>query len=307
MRLILPLIAGLLISSLLSAQNLAEKLGYNADAKLLIIHADDLGAAHSINAASIDGLEHGSISSASIMVPCPWTKEIAEYAQANAERHDLGLHLTVTCEWKNYKWGPVASRDKVPTLIDHHGFFHLDCQGFASDVNVDEVEIELRAQIKQAIALGIQPTHLDSHMGCLFWTQPEIFRVYVHLAREYKVPCLIDKNFSSFYPEAFQEIVTEDDILVDATYSPGPEDFARGMDRYYTEVINNLEPGFNMIIIHAGFDDTELQAITVDHPDWGSAWRQADYDFFRSEKCKQLIKEHGINLITWREVGKLMR
>ena len=110
--------------TVLTSQNLAERLGYDKDAKLLIVHADDLGSAHSVNAASIDGLENGSISSASVMVPCAWTKEVAEYAKMHRGSHDLGIHLTVTCEWKNYKWGPVASKDKVASLIDPNGFFH---------------------------------------------------------------------------------------------------------------------------------------------------------------------------------------
>ena len=287
----------------LVAQNLAERLGYEKDAKLLIVHADDLGSAHSVNAASIDGLENGSISSASVMIPCAWTKEIAEYAINKKERHDLGIHLTVTCEWKNYKWGPVASKSEVSSLVNEQGFLHADCVEFGANVDENEVEKELRAQIDQAIAMGIQPTHLDSHMGCLFWTKPEIFKIYVELAREYKIPCLIEKNFSALYPEAFKEIVTDEDVVVDAVFSPGPEDYAKGMDRFYTQVLNNLEPGLNMIIIHAGFDNAELQAITIDHPDWGSAWRQADYDFFRGQSCRDLIESNGIKLITWREIG----
>ncbi len=287
----------------LGAQTLATKLGFESDAKLLIVHADDLGSAHSVNVASIDGLERGSISSASVMVPCSWTKEVAEYAKANPD-HDLGIHLTVTCEWENYKWGPVASRMEVSSLVDTFGFFYSDCVEFGADVDIQEVEIELRAQIDQAIAMGLHPTHLDSHMGCLFWTNPEIFKLYVELARAYGIPCLIEKQFGALYPEEFKQIIEPTDIVVDAVYSPGPEDYAAGMDQYYAKTIRALQPGLNMIIIHAGLDNEELQAVTIDHPDWGAAWRQADYDFFVSEACAKLLQEEDIKLITWREVAR---
>ncbi len=296
----------ILICSHLTAQNLAERLGFDKDTKLLMVHADDLGSAHSVNEASIDGLENGSITSASVMVPCAWTKEAAAYAKANPDSHDFGIHLTVTCEWKNYKWGPVASRDKVTSIVDKHGFFYEDCTSFAGEVDVAEVEIELRAQIDQAIALGINPTHLDSHMGCLFWTKPEIFGLYVELAREYGIPCLIEKNFGAMFPDKFAEIVSDQDVLVDAVFSPGPTDYAKGMANFYAQVIKDLKPGFNMIIIHAGIDNAELQAVTIDHPDWGSAWRQEDYDFFRSSACAKMIEEEGIELITWRMIKDVM-
>ena len=148
-------------------QTLAERLGYPRDAKLIIVHADDLGMAHSVNAATTKAFETGLVNSASIMVPCPWLTEIAAYARANPKA-DLGLHLTLTSEWTNLRWGPVMSKDRVSSLLDKDGSFHLTETEAAKAADPKEVELEIRAQIERARSLGIVPTHLDSHMGTLY-------------------------------------------------------------------------------------------------------------------------------------------
>src|SRR5215510_671058 len=129
-----------------SAQTLADHLGYPPGTKLVIVHADDLGETHAVNAAAIKSLESGSINSASMMVPCPWFPEIADYTKSHPGG-DFGLHLTVTSERVYYRWGPVAPADKVPSLLDKNGYFHHDWEQ-NQHVNAKEVAIELRAQIE---------------------------------------------------------------------------------------------------------------------------------------------------------------
>ncbi len=146
---------------------LQEQLGYSKTAKLLILHADDLGLAHSEDQASFYALEKSPARSANIMVPCPWFPEAAAYAMAHPKA-DLGLHLTITSEWKYLKWGPVAGKENVPHLVNQQGFLFSTVDSVLRSSNADEVEKELRAQIERAKQFGIDITHLDSHMGTLY-------------------------------------------------------------------------------------------------------------------------------------------
>ena len=299
----------LLFTETISCQEtLAEKLGYKKDAKLLIVHADDLGFAQAENAATIKSLEEGVVNSSSIIMPGSWVSEIANYAKKNDNAQDLGLHLSITSEWKNFKWGPVASKDKVPSLINKHGYFFAECP---SDASVAEVEIELRAQIELAYAMGIKPTHLDSHMGCLFWGNLAFFEVYLKLAREYGLPCLVDRSFASLFPneEAFKKMLKDQEVKVvlDQNFTISVEDNADGPAEYYTAILRSLKPGLTQFLIHTAYDNEEMQAITIDHPDWGSAWRQQDFDFFMSDACKKIIEEEDIKLVTWKEISKVLK
>jgi hypothetical protein len=304
------LLLGLCFSLQAAAQkstSLAERLGYPAGTKLLIIHADDLGVAHSQNDASLKALSAGGVSSASIMVPCPWLPEIAAYARAHAGKHDLGLHLTVTSEWQLDKWGPVAPKDKVGSLLDSSGYFYNDCDVAAKHILPREAETELRAQIERAKQMGIEPTHLDSHMGCLYWTNLPLFQLYLKVGREYHLPLRLSKNLIQGLPADFQKAVNDQDIVIDQTITASPADFKNGMPKFYEKALRGLKPGVSEIIIHLAYDDREMQGLSFEHPDCAAAWRQADFDFFTSPKCKKILEEEKIKLITFREVGRLIR
>src|SRR6266705_895646 len=137
-------------------KTVVERLGYPANAKLLILHADDLGVAHSVDAASFAALDKKAVTSASVMVPCPWLTEVAAYAKDHPDA-DLGLHLTLTSEWKTYRWGPVEAKDKVPTLLDPSGNLWPDVEPAVRNIKPDEAEREIRAQIARAESMGIHP------------------------------------------------------------------------------------------------------------------------------------------------------
>lgn len=283
-------------------RGLPERLGYPAGTKLLIIHADDIGVSHSQNAASLEAFAGGMVSSGSIMVPCPWFPEIAEYARNNPAA-DLGLHLTLTSEWNLYKWGPVASREKVPSLIDDNGFFYADVQTVLSKASPADVEAELRAQIERAKKFGIDPTHFDSHMGTLFYS-PEFLKIYIALGREYKVPVMLINAITSAYPG----VTNDKDVIIDQVFIASPDDYKGGMKEFYTRTLKSVQPGVSCLIIHTAHDDAEMQAVTKGFVDYGSAWRQADLDFFTSDECRKILQEEKIQLITWKEIrDKLLR
>ena len=285
-------------------KTIAERLGYPRDAKLLIVHADDLGMAHSVNAATIKAFESGLVNSGSIMVPCPWFSEIAAYARANPQA-DLGLHLTLTSEWTSFRWGPLTSKDRVSSLLDKDGFFYPLETEAASHADPKEVELEITTQIERARAAGVQPTHLDSHMGTLYQNKA-LFEVFLRVARKYKLPVRVARTWftrADFLPETLKA----DDVYIDRTLDINPSVAADDWARFYGDAIKKLEPGVTEVVIHLAYDDGEMRGATFDHPNWGAAWRQRDFEFFTSETFRKLLQENQIKLITWRELGKLVK
>ena len=283
------------------SKTVAERLGYPADSKLLIVHADDLAVAHSVDSASFDALEKNAITSASVMMPCPWVSEVAAFARAHPDA-DLGLHLTLTSEWKTYRWGPVAPSDKVPSLLDPAGTLWNDSPLVGQHVKPEDAEREMRAQVERALALGIHPTHLDTHMGSAFST-PEMFAVYAKVAHDYHLPFLVMR-----LPGAGDNIpsgLSAKDVTLDSIVIAGEGQRADQWRDFYLNAIKGLKPGLTELIVHLGHDDAELQAITVDHADYGSAWRQRDYDFITGPEFKRALQDNHVVLVEWKDMQKL--
>ena len=284
-------------------KTIAERLGYPADAKLLIVHADDLAVAHSVNAASFDALDKGAVTSASIMVPCPWLTEVAAYAKNHPDA-DLGLHLTLTSEWKIYRWGPVESKDKVSSLLDPAGYLWSEVAPAARNIKPEEAQREIRAQVEHAFAAGIHATHLDTHMGTLIAT-PDLFAVFVKIAHEYNLPFLAPRQLTERGP--LHSALSEKDILLDSVVMANPSVHADAWKNFYSEAVKNLKPGLTEMIVHLGHDDAELQAVMVDHPDYGSEWRQRDYEFVTSTEFKKVLQENNVILVRWKDLQKLLK
>jgi len=285
-------------------QNLAEKLGYDKDAKLLIIHADDLGLSHGTNSAVISAFNKGGITSGSIMVPCPWFPEIASFAKTNPKA-DIGIHLTLTSEWENYKFGPVTSADLVPSLQNKQGYFYPTVETFGANANPAEVEKELRAQIERAMAFGIHPTHFDNHMGSVM-VNPAFYQILLKLGHEYRVPVLVPKDMLLAAAPQFLEQIAKDNVLVDHLFMLNQAPVAGNWIQPYREFVENMQPGLNQIIVHLAYDNDESRAVMIHHDDFGAQWRQNDYDLMTSDKMKKLLSDNNIKLVTWRQIKNVM-
>ena len=276
--------------------------------RYVIIHADDAGMSHSVNLATIQGMEQGIVSSASIMVPCPWFKEIATYAKAHPEK-DFGIHLTLNCEWKDYRWGPVAPRESVPSLIDAEGYLWGGVPAIVANAKAAEVEAELRAQVKRALDFGVPVTHLDTHMGAVV-SRPDLVEVYAKLGVEFNVPVFFLRNFEAraVADPAVRARGVELLKLLDKHNLP-VLDF---MTQYYTgesydakkkmylKAIEDTEPGVRYLIIHCGYNNEELQAITS-----SSQIRDNDRRVFTDPEMIAAVKNSGVEVVTWKQVREM--
>jgi len=303
---LLLVFAGALLNCLpakTQTKTLQEKLGYPHDAKLLIVHADDLGVTHSVNAASIQALESGGINSASLMVPCPWFLEIADYAKTHPDA-DFGLHLTLTSERVYYRWGPAAPRDQVQSLVDANGYFHHD---WSPETRIDpkDVETEIRAQIERALLMGVKPTHLDSHQNRLFQTNKDLFEALLRVAHEKNLPVLVPRNWFADYPY-LEKSLGPADVVIDRVITIDPGVPATKWAEFYRNAIQRLEPGVTEFVIHLAYADAEMKAATRERDTWGAEWRQRDFDFFANPEFRKLLRDNKIHLITWRQIVRTM-
>jgi predicted glycoside hydrolase/deacetylase ChbG (UPF0249 family) len=277
-----------------------ERLGYPASARLLIIHADDVGMAHSVNRASFEALENHWITSASILVPCPWFPEVAQWANKHPDA-DLGIHLALNSEWTPFRWGPVAGRGTVPSLLAPDGYMPLLETDVPGHAKPEEVLTELRAQIEMARHAGIPLSHFDSHMGALFQSEP-LMRQYLEVGKEYKMPELMDRSERSGPPS----IAPPERVLIDQTLGIAPGVSAAQWVDEYKKLLQPLPPGVYQLIVHLAYDNDEMQGATWDHPNWGAAWRQHDFDMVKSADFQNWLKQQGFILIGWKQLGKAL-
>lgn len=285
-------------------RSLLERLGFNAGDRLLIINGDDAGMCHAANVATIECMEQGFMRSATIMVPCPWFLEMAEYARAHPER-DFGVHLTHTAEWKRYRWAPLAPRDQVRGLMDPQGYMWGGVAQVYSNATPHEALIEGRAQIKRALGSGIDVTHIDSHMGTLQLNLAYV-KSYLQLAVEFDLPVRMasQKTLAGMgYPELRAEFAAKGVIFPDHFIYEELKEEKNDVRKFWRSIVRNLEPGVTELYIHAGLPTEELRAIT-------GSWsiRAQEHEVFaRDPEMRNIVADQRIHLISYRPLRDLQR
>lgn len=283
---------------------LVERLGFPPNSRVLILNGDDFGMNHATNVGTMKALKSGGLTSATIMMPCPWVPEVVEWAKENP-KVNLGLHLTLTSEWGKYKWGPVAGMGSTPSLVDAYGYFHGDVPIVYLNAKIEDVEKEVRAQIDKAYAMGLDVTHLDSHMGTLQYA-PGYHELYLRIARDYKLPCRVAgrelmARFGGLY---LVDMADEMGVLHPDFLYQGEPKTIEDTERYWKEeCLAKLPEGkVSEVYIHCGMETPEMEATT-------GSWRRrsVDTDFFSRPETVQWIKEQGIELISYRELRELQR
>jgi chitin disaccharide deacetylase len=271
---------------------LAEELGYAPDAKLLVVNCDDLGSTRSANVAVYDALRRGLATSATLMVPCPWSRDAA----AMYRGEDVGVHLTLTSEWETYRWGPITHS---PSLLDGDGGFPRTVQDAWDHGDLDEVRKECRTQIERAILWGFDVSHLDSHMGTL-QLRADFFDVYLEMAVDFDLPMRMPgASAQRHIGFPFRRLAAEEGIVFSDHFVNCPV----GAHRRIEKTLFELRPGVTEILLHPAVDSDELRC---SHPDWSA--RVEDHAFLTNDPSfPALVERAGATLIGYRELRELQR
>lgn len=305
----------------MAQETYAEKLGYPKGKKVIIFHIDDAGMSYEANQGTILAMEKGVANSASVMMPCGWVPAYMKYLQQHPTT-DAGVHLTLTSEWKGYRWFPLSGRDKVPGLHDKEGAMWSNVASVVKNASSDEVETEIRAQIARFRQFGVEPSHIDSHMGTLFGS-PAFTERYVKVGIQEKIPVMFpaghatliskERNSPPQEIQQFQQIgkmlwnaglPVLDDLFADtygwklAANVPNTEENLRKMKtEKYIELLKEAKPGITMVIMHCAAPSDNFKEITDSWPTrYGDFWAMLD------PALKTFIEKEGIILTTWREM-----
>ena len=287
-------------------QTYAERLGWEPNARVVMFHCDDLGMSHASNLGGIESLEKGVVTSVSIMMPCPWVPEIVKYVKQHPQV-DAGLHLTMNSEWDLYRWGPVAGKPAVPGLCDPDGYLWHPTQETAKHATPDEVEREIRAQIEKAEAMGLHPTHIDTHMGALA-VRPEFLERYMKVGIEKQIPVLAIGGHRSFARVENAGAMKQIEERIKGVWDAGlpviddlhtaSYDWKEGAkSARFIKMLKELKPGVTMVIIHCSRPTDDFPLITG-----SSSLRFEDLKAMIDPEVRKTIEEEHIILTTWREL-----
>ena len=287
-------------------QTYAEKLGWPKGARVVIFHVDDAGMSHDSNVGTIEAMEKGVATSTSVMFPCPWVGEFAQYAK-KTPNVDMGMHCTLTSEWNIYRWGPVAGKKAVPGLTDEEGCLWHSVKEVVEHATPDEVETELRAQLDRCQTLGLTPTHLDSHMGTVFDT-PEFLDRYIKVAAEKGIPVMVPGGHASFLLKESPEMTGKIRALGDKVWAlglPVLDDLHTGYGckepkdkkAQIIEFLHTVKPGVTQFIVHCTRPSETFKSISG-----SGTMRLAELEALTSPEVKKAVADEKIILSTWREL-----
>lgn len=289
--------------------NWAERLGYPAGKKVIMLHADDIGMCEEANIAAKKDLLEGHIQSAAAMPPCEYFEEIIEWAKDNPDI-DMGLHLTLTSEWKEYRWPSVTAVEEVPGLIDEEGKLWRSVPEVVQNATPEEVAKEVRAQIEKSLAMGYRPDHIDTHMGTLYG-HPQFAMDYLSIAMEYGIPAnaidLSDPEVVKGFRDSGYPITDEMVEFMNAytlpkvdffTSAPNAKTYEEKVEAF-KELIRSLKPGLTEIIFHPSVETDNLKSIT-------GSWQQRVWEsqMFADPDLKKFFEEEGIIFTNWKEIMK---
>jgi chitin disaccharide deacetylase len=287
----------------------AEKLNFPKGKKVIMLHADDIGMCEEANIAAINYLKQDKIQSAAIMMPCAYAPDMINWAKKNPKK-DIGLHLTLTSEWKTHRWGPVSPMAEVPTLLDPDKKLWRDVPGVVTHASAAEVEKEIRAQIEKSIALGYRPDHIDTHMGTLYG-HPDYIKAFFKVAEEYRIPANVIDVSDAAVLEEFRKMgypITDEVVKLFANYKlpkldyftsvPNGSNYEDKLKNFKT-LIQSLKPGLTEIIFHPSVETENLKTIT-------GSWQQRVWEakMFSDPEVIKFLEAEGIVFTNWNEIMK---
>ena len=287
---------------------LLEKLGFSKTDRLVIIHADDIGMCHASVQAFKDLWRAGTITSGATMVPCAWFPAVTQMCRENPDM-DMGVHVTLNAEWTNFRWGPVSTRDQASGLMDADGYFHLRREAVYQHARPEAVEMEVNAQIEQALAAEIDVTHVDSHMGTVM--NPRFIQSYTQAASRRLLPNMLLRPDAIGIEMMVKDMIAYSSIMnmLEAVNIPTlngimmmPLDQPNGQLETAKKMLGGLPGGITHFLLHPSVDTPELRTIC---PDWES--RVENYKTFKSDDLKKFIESENIKLIGYRAIRETMR
>jgi hypothetical protein len=284
------------------ANPLVGELGFGPEDRVVIVHQDDVGMCHGANVAFADLAGRGFVTCGSVMVPCPWFRELAEIAVSRPEL-DVGVHLTLTAEWRQYRWRPLTGSSRASGLADPDGYMWPSVKLLRQHAVPEAAEAELRAQIEAALAAGIDVTHFDPHMGAA--RAPEFAEIYYRLGREYGVPVTSTRSFSTQSATSIEPKPDEPerkgpplfDVLHETPWTRAADGIVA-----YRRILDSLAPGVSFLAMHCNAPG-DIEVIDPER----AHCRTGEYAMFQDPWFLAYVERLPLKLIGLREIRAVMR